>query len=142
MRLPASRAKRRAWTVARRERGQSIVEFALVLPVLLIIVLGMVQFALVYHAKDVATTAAQEGARMAASEGRTLADGEARTREVLEAGLGGNADGFAITARVDGETIVVRTQGQYSLIIPWVTGRAITIEATAETRQEGFRSGP
>jgi Flp pilus assembly protein TadG len=128
--------------LARRERGQSIVEFALVLPVLLIIVVGMVQFALVYHAKDVATTAAQEGARMAASEGRTLADGEARTREVLEAGLGGNADGFAITAQVDGETVVVRTEAQYSLIIPWVTGRSITIEATAETHQEGFRSGP
>lgn len=142
MRLPASKAKRRAGTLVRRERGQSIVEFALVLPVLLIIVLGMVQFALVYHAKDVASTAAQEGARMAASEGRTLADAEARTREVLEAGLGGNADGFAITAQLDGETVVVRTEGQYSLIIPWVTGRSITIEATAETRQEGFRSGP
>lgn len=119
-----------------------MVEFALVLPVLLIILLGMVQFALVYHAKDVATTAAQEGARLAASEGRTLADGEARTHDVLEAGLGGNADEFTVTAQLDGETIVVRVEGEYSLIIPWVTGRTVTIEATAETRQEGFRSGP
>ena len=52
------------------ERGQSMVEFALALPVLLVIIIGVVQFALVYHARDVATTAVQEGARLAAAEGR------------------------------------------------------------------------
>jgi Flp pilus assembly protein TadG len=124
------------------ERGQSMVEFALALPVLLLILIGVVQFALVYHARDVASTAVQEGARLAAAEGRTPAEGAARAHEVLESGLGPSAGGFAVTAQSTGETMVVRTEGDYPLFIPWVTGRSIPIEATAEVRLEGFRSGP
>ena len=44
-----------------------MVEFALVLPVLLLVLIGVVQFALVHHAQNVVTTAAQEGARLAAA---------------------------------------------------------------------------
>ena len=76
------------------ERGQSMVEFALALPVLLVILIGVVQFALVYHARDVASTAVQEGARLAAAEGRTPAEGAVRAHEVLESGLGPSAGGF------------------------------------------------
>jgi Flp pilus assembly protein TadG len=119
-----------------------MVEFALALPVLLVITIGVVQFALVYHARDVAGTAVQEGARLAAAEGRTPAEGAARAREVLESGLGSSAGGFTVTAQDSGETMVVHTEGDYPLFIPWVTGRSIAIEATAEVREEGFRSGP
>ena len=75
-------------------------------------------------------------------EGRPPAEGAARAREVLDSGLGRSAGGFAVTAQNTGETMVVRTEGDYPLFIPWVTGRSIPIEATAEVRQEGFRSGP
>ena len=119
-----------------------MVELALVLPVLLAILIGVVQFALVYHAKDVATAAAQEGARLAAAEGRTPAEGAARARDVLESGLGRTGAGFAVTAQDMDETVVVQAEGDYPLIIPWVTGRSIPIEATAEVHREGFRSGP
>ncbi len=119
-----------------------MVEVALVLPVLLIILIGVVQFALVYHARNVATTAAQEGARFAAAEGRTPAEGVARTRDVLESGLGRTGAGFTVTAQDTGETVVVQAEGDYPLIIPWVTGRSIPIEAAAEVHKEGFRSGP
>jgi Flp pilus assembly protein TadG len=124
------------------ERGQSMVEFALALPVLLLILIGVVQFALVYHARDVASTAVQEGARLAAAEGRTPAEGETRAHEVLESGLGPSASGFSVTAQNTGETMVVQTEGDYPLFIPWVTGRSIPIEARAEVWREGFRSGP
>ena len=50
------------------EAGESMVEFALVLPVLLLVLVGVVQFALVHHAQNVADTAAQEGARLGAAE--------------------------------------------------------------------------
>ena len=75
-----------------------MVELAIVLPVLLIVLIGVVQFALVYHARDVATTAAQEGARLAAAEGRTPEEGADRTRDVLESGLGETGAGFSVTA--------------------------------------------
>jgi Flp pilus assembly protein TadG len=126
----------------RAERGQAMVELALVLPVLLVILIGVVQFALVYHAKDVATTAAQEGARLAAADGRTPAEGAARARDVLQSGLGHTGSEFRVTAQDTGETVVVQAKGDYPLIIPWVTGRSIPIEAAGEVHKEGFRSGP
>ena len=124
------------------ESGQSTVELALVLPVLLIVLLGAVQFALVHHAENVAATATAEGARLAAGEGGSLLDGAARTRSVLEAGLGQTGSAFAVTAEDRGETIVTITRGQYALFIPWVSDLAITIESTSEVRKEGFRGDP
>jgi Flp pilus assembly protein TadG len=119
-----------------------MVEFALVVPVLLVVLIGIVQFALVYHARDVATTAAQEGARLAAAEGRTPEDGEARARDVLQSGLGQTGAGFSVSAQDDGENVVVEASGDYPLIIPWVTGNSIPIKADATVRREEFRSGP
>ena len=121
------------------ESGQSTVELALVLPVLLIVLLGAVQFALVHHAENVAATATAEGARLAAGEGGSLLDGAARTRSVLEAGLGQTGSAFAVTVEDRGETVVTNTTGQYALFIPWVSSLAVTIESTSEVRKEGFR---
>ena len=46
-----------------RFRGQSMTEFIIVLPVLLLLVLGAIQFGLVYHAKATLNLAAFEAAR-------------------------------------------------------------------------------
>jgi Flp pilus assembly protein TadG len=50
----------------RSQSGQAIVEFALVLPILLIIVFGVIDFARAYTADDDVTSAAGAGARYAA----------------------------------------------------------------------------
>jgi len=124
------------------EAGESMVEFALVLPVLLLVLVGVVQFALVHHAQNVVTTAAQEGARLAAAEGGDAVDGEQRTRDVLGSGLGRNGESFDVAAADDGETVTVRASGDYPLIFPWLGRRDIGLDATATVRKEGFRSGP
>lgn len=117
-------------------------ELALALPVLLLVLLGAVQFALVTHAHNVVTAAAQEGARHGAVDGRTAADGAARAREALASGIGGDAGAFTVTAGDAGETVMVQVQGSYRLMVPWLTGRTLPIEATARMRREGFRAGP
>jgi Flp pilus assembly protein TadG len=50
----------------RSERGQALVEFALVLPVLGILILGIVQLGLVFHDYVALTDAVRTGARQAA----------------------------------------------------------------------------
>jgi Flp pilus assembly protein TadG len=119
-----------------------MVEFALVAPVVLLVLFGAVQFALIAHARNVVSTAAQEGARLAAGEERAPAEGVARAQEVLRAGLGGAGGTFAVTAQGGDETVVVRAEGRYRLIIPLLAGRDIPMGAIAEVRREGFRSGP
>ena len=49
--------------VGERVRGQAMVEYVLVLPVLLLLVFGTLQFALIYHAKITLNYAAFEAAR-------------------------------------------------------------------------------
>ena len=137
-----TRSKPRVVRDADSEAGESMVEFALVLPVLLLVLVGVVQFALVHHAQNVVTTAAQEGARLAAAEGGDPTGGAQRTRDVLGSGLGGNSDDFEVAATDDGETVTVRASGDYPLIFPWLGSRDIELDATASVRKEGFRSGP
>jgi Flp pilus assembly protein TadG len=47
------------------ERGQALVEMALILPVLLILIIGMLEFSRAWSAKQAVTDAAREGARLA-----------------------------------------------------------------------------
>ena len=49
----------------KRQRGQALVEFAMVLPVLILLVVGMMQFGLLFHEFLLVTHAAREGARVA-----------------------------------------------------------------------------
>jgi Flp pilus assembly protein TadG len=60
---------------ARREEGQAMVEFAIVLPVLLLIVLGIIQFGMLFKNYIALTDAVRVGARQAAVS-RTLPNPE------------------------------------------------------------------
>ena len=51
---------RRAWV---REEGQGLVEFAIILPMLLLLLLGMIEFGLILYNQHVITNASREGAR-------------------------------------------------------------------------------
>ena len=53
----------------RSERGAELIEFALVFPVLLLVVLGIVDFGFLFQRMEVVTNAAREGARMAVLPG-------------------------------------------------------------------------
>ena len=76
----------------RDQRGSAVVDFVLVLVVLLPLVLGILQLALVLHVRNTLTAAASEGARHAATADRGPADGAAYTRRQISGAL---ADRFA-----------------------------------------------
>jgi Flp pilus assembly protein TadG len=57
---------------ARGESGQALVEMALILPVLLLLVLGILEFGRAWNAKQVITDAAREGARLAVVDNTTI----------------------------------------------------------------------
>jgi Flp pilus assembly protein TadG len=69
----------------RSERGQSLVEFALTLPMLLVVMFMVTEFGRALFQYNVMAQATREGARVAvtAAEGAAKADGEARMSEFL-----------------------------------------------------------
>ena len=111
------------------ERGAAVVDFVLVSLVLLPLVLGIVQVALVLHVRNTLTAAATEGARYAATVDRTPADGVARTRRQVEGAL---ADRFAedVTASVRTTrgvpTVEVRVRAEVPPLGLW--GPAVHLE--------------
>ncbi|MDO4784746.1 MAG: pilus assembly protein [Propionibacteriaceae bacterium] len=71
----------------RSERGAVAVEFALVMPLVILLVLGAIDFGLLLQARAQAANAAREGVR-AAALGRTKADSEAIALNALTGVLG------------------------------------------------------
>ncbi|WP_395695608.1 TadE/TadG family type IV pilus assembly protein [Nocardioides sp.] len=88
----------------REERGSAVVDFVLVLVVLVPVVLGVLQVALVMHVRNTLASAASEGARYGATLDRTPADGAARTRSQIDGAISGRFadDVEARSATVDG----------------------------------------
>ncbi len=60
------------------ERGAELIEMAIALPLLLLVVLGIVDFGFLFQRYLVLTNAAMEGARVAVLPGYTIADAQAR----------------------------------------------------------------
>lgn len=65
----------------RGEQGAAVVDFVLVLLLLLPLVTGVLQLALVLHVRNTLAAAASEGARHAAAAGSSAQLGEAKIRE-------------------------------------------------------------
>jgi Flp pilus assembly protein TadG len=73
------------------DRGSAVVEFTLIAPLALIVMLGVLQLALAMHVRSTIISAAAEGARIAAMMGTDLQAGEQRTREILASNMAGTA---------------------------------------------------
>jgi Flp pilus assembly protein TadG len=68
----------------RHERGVAAVEFALVLPLLMMLVFGVVQFGLLFNRQQALHAAAREGARVAALPSSTQTEISGRATSALE----------------------------------------------------------
>ncbi len=70
----------------RGERGAALVEFALALPLLLVVLAGIVDFGFVFQRYEVITNAAREGARLATLPGYDSTAVEIAGASVRQAG--------------------------------------------------------
>jgi len=124
---------------SRAEHGAAVVDFVLVSLVLVPLVLGLVQVALVLHVRNTLTAAATEGARYAATVDRAPQDGVARTRQQISEAV---ADRFAdeITATdavVDGvPTVEVRVHATVPALGLW--GPGVDLEVAGHAVREAL----
>lgn len=137
-----------ALTSKQKQRGQELVEFAIVLPLLLLILFGAIDLGRAFHAAITIANAAREGARYIALHPDEIANG--RYQAVLEAQGGGIT---ITTADVDVscpdtepppggcdrmQTVRVTVRYTFNLMIPFIPvfgdmpGPVIQMQRTAE----------
>lgn len=103
----------------RAEAGTALIEFALVLPILLVLAMGMLDFGRAFHMKGLLDQAAREGARIAVV---TTPDPDlviARVNAVL--GSGGYAPGtVAVVGPDPAHMVTVTVTSTFTFITPGV----------------------
>ncbi len=109
----------------RSERGAELVEFALVMPILMVVLAGILDMGFLFKNYEVVTNAAREGARMASLPGWVEDDVKARVRDYLAAG-GLNA------------AVATTTVEQIVLVTDIATGRTINGIKVAVTYPHSF----
>lgn len=119
-----------------------MVETAVAFPLLIMVAVTLVQFALYVHAENVVIGSVQDGARVAAEDGRSLDEGLAHTRALLQAGLGPTAANVSVTGAEGVDAVVVEAQGGLSAIIPWAGDGLLPLHARTVMSKERFRGGP
>ncbi|HEY0905542.1 MAG TPA: TadE/TadG family type IV pilus assembly protein [Marmoricola sp.] len=112
------------------EDGAAVVDFVLVSMVLVPLVLGIIQVALVLHVRNTLTAAATEGARYAATVDRHPQDGVARTRTQIDGALAGRFAGDVSAAVVDVDgvpTVEVRVRATVPPLGLWGPGVGLEV---------------
>lgn len=94
------------------EAGQELIEFALVFPMLLLVMLGIIDFGFLFRNYEVLTNAAREGARVAVLPGYSASDVQTRVDQyIVASGLTGTATttvGATQNINVGGSCIAVQ----------------------------------
>jgi len=144
--------------IRKGEKGQSMAEFVLILPIFLILVFAIIDFGMGFHAWLTVTNSAREGARIGAvraaasggcdSDPSTQADNiDCRVRETADALNQTNLSVTITNAQgTPGSSVVVKVDYDYDLITPLDNmlglisggslGPTLTFTSTADMRLE------
>ena len=119
----------------RDERGAALVEMAVILPVLLLLVFGLVEFSRAFNTKAVVTHASREGVRVLAI---TRDAGEAATAaRAASVPLDPTLVGVSTTACVPGEPTSMTVTYPFEWLVPIIGTGVLTISTTAVMRCGG-----
>jgi Flp pilus assembly protein TadG len=117
----------------RSERGAAVVDVVLVMIVLVPVVLGILQVALVLFVRNTLASAASEGARLAATHDRGPADGAALARAQIDDAVSGRfAQG--VTATQQGRTVEVTVHARVPAL--GVGGPAVELTVAGHAVEE------
>jgi Flp pilus assembly protein TadG len=123
-----------------RERGTVLAEFALVLPLLLILLFGIVEFGIAFNRAQAVEAAAREGARLASIS--TTTSGQITSR--VNATLAGIPFANPVTVSVspggcagrEGQSVTVVVATQHLITIPLVSSWTVNLRGQAVFRCE------
>jgi Flp pilus assembly protein TadG len=121
------------------DKGQAFVEFALVLPALLLIVLGIVQFGRMYNNYETITNATRAGARVAAVSRSSSNPVSATVQAVKNAAPNLDASQLNVTVSSTwqtGGTVTVTATYPYSVDLMGIVVKSGTLSSSTTERVE------
>ena len=110
--------KRITRRTGKKEGGQSLVEFALVLPIFLLVLFAIVDFGMAFHAWITVTNSAREGARLGAVR---ASEDDIRLRVLDTTGMLDQTKLLVSVTNAEGnpgESVVVDVSYHYTLLSP------------------------
>ena len=140
--------------IIKNQKGGAIVELAIVLPFLVILVAGVIEFSLVFYNKQVITNASKEGARIGIADWKAPSDWSGEDAEPVDIpyiktkvdaycqnrlitfGDPGSPDLQPPPSGVgddDGTYLTVTVEYDYKFLLPSVIGLSPSITLTAAT---------
>ena len=130
---------RRIQNTLKNEKGQSLVEFALVVPLLLLLVIGIAEFGRAWMTKNILTGAAREAVRMYAVKDDTAA-ATARAINILSSAALDNALWNIVPIQGADGSLGYRVEYNFPLaiagFIPGLSGTSILLSSTTTMRRE------
>ena len=120
---------------AQGDRGDSVVEFAVIFPVVLLLVFTVIEGGLYFHARSVAARAAQIGADAGRSYDAAPDDGADAARAFL-ARTGNSVEAPSVQVDSGGGQIAVTVTGTVTSLVP---GLAFTVNQRVQAPIEEFR---
>ena len=127
--------------IKKNESGQAVAEFAIVLPVLLLLLMGFIQFGFIFNGQVTVTSAAREGARLAvvgAADEAVKDRVEAAAAALL---LNVNRNDININRAVGGDdgVLSVTVTGSVDIVVPLLdmfTGPSFDVSSESVMRVE------
>lgn len=129
----------------RSRRGAAAVEFAIVVPVFLVMVVAILEFGRLVMVQQIITTASREGARTAILEGSTATDVQSTVNAYLANSSVNQAtieiSPSSLSSASPGDPITVTISTNFAdaswLPAPWFAGNAV-LTASTLMRREGI----
>ncbi|MER6828312.1 TadE family protein [Streptosporangium sp. NPDC000563] len=122
------------------ERGATVVELAIIMPVVLVVVLLIVQSALWFHGRQIADAAAREGARLARVDSESWQqDAESRAQELIRTIGPKLLEGATVTAWEEGDQRGVEVSASAVQVVPLLPSTTFTVTARFGGPIECFR---
>jgi Flp pilus assembly protein TadG len=116
-----------------------MLEFVLVLPLLLFILLALLQVGMTIYAQSVVIGAAQEGARIAAQADKGIDDGIAVANRNITTGLGQVKT--EVTGSADNEAVSIQVEATVPSFLPILNqSLKFNLKARANMIKEGWQS--
>jgi len=129
----------------KNEKGQSLVEFAILLPVLLLLIMGILEFGLMLNSYLTINNSAREGARLGVVVGSKLGSDTEISDLIKKISPNLNREDLTINimpslaGRKSGGTISVEVKYNYKLTIPIISnilGNVMVLKAQTSMRIE------